>query len=123
MDKVLAGDIDGAMAQTEALAPGTLEAHPSLLFRLHCQTFLELVREFANSAWSLAAVKTLLHMAAQRFPLGAYSLHTQLEPTATPSSVCASADARCRALQAEAAEQLADSVMAWHLCTFEYEDV
>ena len=44
MDKVLAGDIDGAMAQTEALAPGTLEAHPSLLFRLHCQTFLELVR-------------------------------------------------------------------------------
>ncbi len=44
MDKVLAGDIDGAMAQTEALAPGTLTAHPSLLFRLHCQTFLELVR-------------------------------------------------------------------------------
>ena len=44
LDKVLAGDIDGAMAQTEALAPGTLEASPGLLFRMHLQKFLELVR-------------------------------------------------------------------------------
>lgn len=41
---VLAGDIDGAMTKTEALAPGTLEASPSLLFQLHLQRFLELVR-------------------------------------------------------------------------------
>ena len=54
MDKVLAGDIDGAMAQTEALAPGTLEGHPSLLFRLHCQTFLELVRTQSPTLCSAA---------------------------------------------------------------------
>ena len=45
MDKVLAGDIDGAMELTEALAPGTLEANPGLLFKMHLQTFLELVSQ------------------------------------------------------------------------------
>lgn len=33
-----------AIALTEELAPGTLEASPAILFRLHVQIFLELVR-------------------------------------------------------------------------------
>ena len=41
---VLSGDIEGAMIQTEALAPGTLEGPSMLLFHMHLQRFLELVR-------------------------------------------------------------------------------
>ena len=40
-----AGDVDRALAEVEAYAPGALEAHPRLLFRLRCQKFIELVRQ------------------------------------------------------------------------------
>jgi hypothetical protein len=42
-EAVVAGRIDEAMAAAEALAPGVLAAHPNILFRLHCQKFIELV--------------------------------------------------------------------------------
>ena len=40
---VLRGDIDGAVALAREVAPGALEAHPAVLFRLQCQKFMELV--------------------------------------------------------------------------------
>ncbi len=43
-DAVVDGRIDEAMAAAERLAPGVLGAHPGILFRLHCQKFIELVR-------------------------------------------------------------------------------
>lgn len=44
-DCIAAGNIDRAIALTEELAPGTLEASPAILLRLHVQVFLELVRQ------------------------------------------------------------------------------
>lgn len=43
-DALVAGRIDEAMTAAERVAPGVLQAHPSILFRLHCQKFMELVR-------------------------------------------------------------------------------
>lgn len=43
-DMVTGGNIDGAISATEQLAPGTLNKSPSILFRLHVQVFLEMVR-------------------------------------------------------------------------------
>lgn len=43
-DMVTSGNIDGAISATEQLAPGTLNKSPSILFRLHVQVFLEMVR-------------------------------------------------------------------------------
>ena len=42
-DAVLSGNIDEALSQTDAVAPGTLEKHPKILFRLRCQKFVEMV--------------------------------------------------------------------------------
>ena len=42
-DCVISGDIDGAITATEELAPGTLQAAPGILFRLHIQIFVEMV--------------------------------------------------------------------------------
>ncbi|BDA41395.1 Ran-binding protein 9 [Coccomyxa sp. Obi] len=44
-EAVIAGRIDEAMSDAERVAPGVLQAHPSILFRLHCQKFMELVRQ------------------------------------------------------------------------------
>lgn len=38
---VMAGDVDGALAATEAAAPGALAHRPALLFRMHVQAFIE----------------------------------------------------------------------------------
>ena len=63
LDKVLAGDIDGAMAQTESLAPGTLESTPGLLFKMHLQKFLELVRPLGRGVLGLAQLRTKYYKA------------------------------------------------------------
>ena len=42
-EAVIAGRIDDAMSDAERVAPGVLQAHPGVLFRLHCQKFMELV--------------------------------------------------------------------------------
>jgi hypothetical protein len=47
---VAAGDVERAIDLTEQLAPGTLEASPSVLLRLHIQIFIELVRQKQDSA-------------------------------------------------------------------------
>ena len=38
---VMAGDVEGALAATEAAAPGALAHKPALLFRMHVQAFIE----------------------------------------------------------------------------------
>lgn len=43
-EALIAGHIEDAMSTAERVAPGVLQAHPSILFRLHCQKFMELVR-------------------------------------------------------------------------------
>jgi len=42
-EAVLSGNIDEALSQTDAMAPGTLEKYPRILFRLRCQKFMEMV--------------------------------------------------------------------------------
>lgn len=42
-ERVVAGDIDAALALTRQLAPGLLEADPRTHFRLLCQKFAEMV--------------------------------------------------------------------------------
>jgi hypothetical protein len=41
---VAAGRVEEAAAAAEALAPGVLDAHPRVRFRLRAQAFMELVR-------------------------------------------------------------------------------
>ena len=43
-EAVLSGNIDEALSQTDAIAPGTLEKHPRILFKLRCQKFMQMVR-------------------------------------------------------------------------------
>ena len=50
-DSLLRGDIDTALALAEQEAPGSLEAHPRVLFRLRCQKFIGLV-----SVWGAAVL-------------------------------------------------------------------
>ena len=42
-DDVVAGNVAEAIQLADTLAPGMLAANPSLTFRLHLQTFYELV--------------------------------------------------------------------------------
>lgn len=42
-EALIAGHIEDAMSTAERVAPGVLQAHPSILFKLHCQKFMELV--------------------------------------------------------------------------------
>ena len=42
-DAVVSGNIDEALSQTDAVAPGTLEKHPKILFKLRCQKFMQMV--------------------------------------------------------------------------------
>ena len=42
-EALVAGRIDDAMSSAEHVAPGVLQAHPGILFRLQCQKFMELV--------------------------------------------------------------------------------
>ncbi|EIE25153.1 SPRY-domain-containing protein [Coccomyxa subellipsoidea C-169] len=44
-EALVAGRIDDAMSSAEHVAPGVLQAHPGILFRLQCQKFMELVRQ------------------------------------------------------------------------------
>ena len=48
-DDVVAGNITEAIHLADTLAPGMLSANPSLQFRLHLQTFFDLVRSFSES--------------------------------------------------------------------------
>eukprot|EP00210_Caulerpa_lentillifera_P006479 g6191.t1 len=43
-EAVLCGNIDEALSQTDAIAPGTLEAHPRILFKLRCQKFIQMIQ-------------------------------------------------------------------------------
>ncbi|KAL4429173.1 hypothetical protein ABPG77_010152 [Micractinium sp. CCAP 211/92] len=43
-ERVVAGDIDAALALTRTLAPGLLEADPRIHFRLLCQKFAEMIK-------------------------------------------------------------------------------
>ena len=42
-EHLLAGQIPEAMAAIEQAAPGTLDSHPRIKFRLQCQQFVEMV--------------------------------------------------------------------------------
>lgn len=71
-EAVIAGRIDDAMSDAERVAPGVLQAHPSILFKLHCQKFMELVGHtalcccypvqaaFLRASWSQCG--TFLHV-------------------------------------------------------------
>jgi Ran-binding protein 9/10 len=43
-EKLLDGDVDGAMTAAESLAPGVMEASPHVAFRLKCLKFCELIK-------------------------------------------------------------------------------
>ncbi|CAD7702636.1 unnamed protein product, partial [Ostreobium quekettii] len=43
-DAVVNGNIDEALSQTDSIAPGTLETHPQILFKLRCQKFMEMLQ-------------------------------------------------------------------------------
>ncbi|GMH45879.1 hypothetical protein BSKO_13842 [Bryopsis sp. KO-2023] len=43
-EAVLSGNIDEALSQTEAAAPGALEKHPRILFKLRCQKFMQMLQ-------------------------------------------------------------------------------
>ncbi len=51
-DDVVAGNVAEAIQLADTLAPGMLAANPSLTFRLHLQTFFELVRTLESQQLS-----------------------------------------------------------------------
>ncbi|KAK9820291.1 hypothetical protein WJX72_008659 [[Myrmecia] bisecta] len=62
-DLVVHGQMKDAMALTEVTAPGTLQSHPKVAFRLQCQNFVELVREGQDEAAMAFGRAVLAHAA------------------------------------------------------------
>lgn len=67
-ERVVAGDIDAALALTRTLAPGLLEADPRIHFRLLCQKFAQMVGGF--DLWPECCRRALLLSACHACPCG-----------------------------------------------------
>ena len=59
-DDVVAGNVAEAIQLADTLAPGMLAANPSLTFRLHLQTFFELVRTLESQPLSSFCSQSLM---------------------------------------------------------------
>ncbi|KAK9909014.1 hypothetical protein WJX75_006058 [Coccomyxa subellipsoidea] len=87
-EALIAGHIEDAMSTAERVAPGVLQAHPSILFRLHCQKFMELVRQRDDEA-AMAFGRSVLVKAAstgedQELLQDALSLLGYNDPASSP---------------------------------------
>lgn len=65
---VMAGDVDGALAATEAAAPGALAHRPALLFRMHVQAFIEHVSPTSPHALTCSPASNACTGAAAALP-------------------------------------------------------
>ncbi|KAK9834310.1 hypothetical protein WJX81_005519 [Elliptochloris bilobata] len=108
-----AGRVEEAVDMAEALVPGALAAQPAVLFRLHCQRFLELVRA-RDDEGAMRYGRSVLSGAAasdqdQELLQDALSLLAYEEPEASPCGELLGAKAREDAAAALSAALLAHS--------------
>ena len=106
-EKVLGGDIGGAIALSDELFPGLLTAQPTVLFLLRCQGFIELVRS-RDEMGALTYAQEHLHAyqedaAVARHHPGMLRDVVALLAYADPA---ASADASCARLLADSHREL-----------------
>ncbi|GAB4824065.1 hypothetical protein N2152v2_011111 [Parachlorella kessleri] len=108
---VLRGDIDGAVALAREVAPGSLEAHPAVLFRLQCQKFMELINakqdEAATAYGRTVLVPACSNEAEKELLEDALSLFAYEDPAASPCGHLLSAAAR-----AELAAEVNKAILA-----------